>query len=208
MGSVKGCHYQDEPCRCGLCLREHHLWMTSDGEGDRPFLSLCDESIAEVCQHRAWDHELSLAIMRSRSNLIDRCQACGRRHRTLKESVRCELEAIIDAAFSSTKTWHEQGCAEDLFGSHIPDGMARIAWTKVRRRVLERDGFRCQECGRDLRTLPGWFTEVHHILPRTRGGTNHPANLATLCVSCHKRKTETLLWEKAWEKGFDLKEEA
>ncbi|MCK5378974.1 MAG: HNH endonuclease, partial [Acidobacteria bacterium] len=29
------------------------------------------------------------------------------------------------------------------------------------------------------------FLEVHHLTPRTRGGTNVPANLITLCSACH-----------------------
>ena len=52
----------------------------------------------------------------------------------------------------------------------------------VRRAVLIRDRHRCQAPGcRNTR-----FMEVHHILPRERGGSNHPDNLAVLCSSCHK----------------------
>ncbi len=51
-----------------------------------------------------------------------------------------------------------------------------------RRAVLARDGHRC--------TTPGCgakhFLEVHHIVPRSRGGTNHESNLITLCSSCHR----------------------
>jgi len=53
---------------------------------------------------------------------------------------------------------------------------------RVRRQVLERDGLRCQApgCGRTR------FLEIHHRVPRGRGGTNDPANLVTLCGSCHQ----------------------
>lgn len=59
-------------------------------------------------------------------------------------------------------------------------------WTtippRVRREVLARDGHRCQApgCGRTR------FLEVHHTVPRLRGGTNHPENLVTLCAACHR----------------------
>ncbi|MGD9546420.1 MAG: HNH endonuclease [Candidatus Krumholzibacteriia bacterium] len=53
---------------------------------------------------------------------------------------------------------------------------------RVRRRVLARDGHRCQGPGcRNTR-----FLEVHHVLPRARGGTNRPDNLITLCGACHR----------------------
>jgi hypothetical protein len=52
----------------------------------------------------------------------------------------------------------------------------------VRRRVLDRDGWRC--------TTPGCsqarFLDVHHVVPRARGGSNRPDNLVTLCRRCHR----------------------
>ncbi|MGD9546757.1 MAG: HNH endonuclease [Candidatus Krumholzibacteriia bacterium] len=57
---------------------------------------------------------------------------------------------------------------------------------RVRRRVLARDGHRCQGPGcRNTR-----FLEVHHVLPRARGGTNRPDNLITLCSACHRHVHE------------------
>jgi hypothetical protein len=52
----------------------------------------------------------------------------------------------------------------------------------VRRAVLARDRHRCQSpgCGRTR------FLEVHHVRPRTRGGSNAQANLVTLCSACHR----------------------
>jgi len=40
---------------------------------------------------------------------------------------------------------------------------------------------RCQICG-DVRPRS---LEEHHILPRRFGGSDHEANLITLCASCH-----------------------
>ncbi|MBU2502534.1 HNH endonuclease, partial [bacterium] len=50
------------------------------------------------------------------------------------------------------------------------------------RRVLARDGHRCQGPG----CTNTRFLEVHHVLPRARGGTNRPDNLITLCSACHR----------------------
>jgi hypothetical protein len=53
---------------------------------------------------------------------------------------------------------------------------------RVRREVLTRDQHRCQApgCGRTR------FLEVHHLVPRNRGGSNQPENLVTLCGTCHR----------------------
>ena len=49
----------------------------------------------------------------------------------------------------------------------------------VRGSILERDNFKCVECGgnKDL--------HVHHVVHRKHGGTNDPDNLVTLCKWCH-----------------------
>ena len=44
-----------------------------------------------------------------------------------------------------------------------------------------RDNYTCQCCGKKNCRL-----EVHHLLPRTRGGSNKLANLITLCSDCHQ----------------------
>ncbi len=53
-------------------------------------------------------------------------------------------------------------------------------YTTVRRRVLERDGWRCQECG-SMENL-----QVHHMKPRSRLGDDVLYNLITLCIDCHR----------------------
>jgi hypothetical protein len=51
-----------------------------------------------------------------------------------------------------------------------------------RREVFSRDGHRCRAPGcRNTR-----FLEVHHIKPRSKGGTNELENLITLCSACHR----------------------
>ena len=43
-----------------------------------------------------------------------------------------------------------------------------------------RDGYKCQCCGKKNCRL-----EVHHLLPRSRGGSDKLVNLITLCSDCH-----------------------
>lgn len=57
--------------------------------------------------------------------------------------------------------------------------------------ILQRDGFRCQLCGRtaehDLVAL-----EVDHQQPVSKGGTNDDENLWTLCRDCNQGKSDAL----------------
>ena len=58
------------------------------------------------------------------------------------------------------------------------------AWAVIRRRVLDRDLWRCRECGRAGRL------EVDHVKPLYSGGhETDMRNLQTLCRDCHFIKT-------------------
>lgn len=50
---------------------------------------------------------------------------------------------------------------------------------KLRKMVYRRDGFRCALCD----STDG--IQIHHVLPRGRGGNSNPMNLITLCWRCH-----------------------
>ena len=61
-------------------------------------------------------------------------------------------------------------------------GTAR--WKRLRPALLCEAGWRCQKCG-----LPGNL-QIDHVQPLAAGGAIwDPANLQTLCSSCHYRKT-------------------
>ena len=54
------------------------------------------------------------------------------------------------------------------------------AYRELRNRVLERDGWRCQNCG-GLNNL-----QVHYIEARSQLGHDTCENLITLCAKCHE----------------------
>lgn len=60
-------------------------------------------------------------------------------------------------------------------------------WRRTRELALDRDLGLCQECKRQGRLKVG--TDVDHIIPKSRGGTDDLSNLQTLCRECHKEKT-------------------
>ena len=61
----------------------------------------------------------------------------------------------------------------------------RPRWLRVRRAVLDRDGWRCRKCGR-------YGNECDHVVALDRGGDPYELdNLQTLCRGCHIAKTRT-----------------
>ena len=57
------------------------------------------------------------------------------------------------------------------------------AWTKLRKKVIKRDKI-CKLCGKAT------CLTVHHIKPRSEGGSNDERNLETLCEDCHNKVEE------------------
>ena len=58
--------------------------------------------------------------------------------------------------------------------------------------VRKRDNYTCQKCNKHIKDLQNIKLQVHHILPKSKGGTNVPNNLITLCEKCHKQIHEYL----------------
>lgn len=69
---------------------------------------------------------------------------------------------------------------------------ARAISKEVRALVLDRNGFTCQQCGAvagEPHTYdPGRKTRLHigHIVDKSMGGTDDPANLRALCSVCNE----------------------
>lgn len=65
--------------------------------------------------------------------------------------------------------------------------VARIS-TRVRARILFRDGSRCQMCGASPAKDPDVQLEVDHKIPLDLNGPNDEENLWTLCRTCNQGK--------------------
>ena len=63
------------------------------------------------------------------------------------------------------------------------------AYRRIMKRVLERDGWRCQKCG-SLENL-----QVHHQIQRSQQGNDALENLVTLCAYCHLQEHGQLCFE-------------
>ena len=72
--------------------------------------------------------------------------------------------------------------------------------------VRKRDKYTCQICKKSLEDLKdnNIKLQVHHIKPKSQGGTDVPENLVTLCEHCHKQVHEYLKKNKTVT--FNIKE--
>lgn len=102
--------------------------------------------------------------------------------RAMKRSCRtvgCPGEAISRGYCAPCAAKRPQ--TEDAYrGSRHERGYG-AEWEKLRMSVL-RSSPGCAMCGQPA-------TDVDHILPKRRGGTDDRSNLQTLCHACHSRKT-------------------
>ncbi len=169
-------------------MRAHHLWALAGMEGNPPSTFYCTDSMSAKCPHRSWSHEESVAVHRGKAALLANCPACGKTHRTVEERMRCILDRTIENEFTSS-VMECGGSRDPILPPEVPQEMAPHAWRKIREKVYERDGMRCRVCGRPLEGMPSWFFEVHHVVPRREGGSDHPRNLVTICYLCHKKAT-------------------
>ena len=56
-------------------------------------------------------------------------------------------------------------------------------WENVKYYVLARDNYTCQVCHQKHKKL-----NVHHLIYRSKGGSDRPSNLITVCADCHTTK--------------------
>ena len=71
----------------------------------------------------------------------------------------------------------EMGCCKS-------DG-TKLKKSNYRPEILERDNFTCQSCSK---LKPTKDLEVHHVIPKAKGGLDIPTNLITLCIPCHDQE--------------------
>jgi hypothetical protein len=128
----------------------------------------------------------ALTCVELREALSDRDEAQLRAARALRARLPCRVAELLQAAFRAVRA--EAGrllddgrCLvrvarhfADTWRAHVKK--ARTVSQKVRRR----DGCRCQVPGCSRRAV-----HAHHIVPRSRGGSDDDRNLVALCAFHH-----------------------
>lgn len=114
----------------------------------------------------------------------------GHKHQTEKGRAYCHVNVpyMEKAHLVATTPWQHEGTT--VMWSDLGEFQA-LFWGDMRSRILNRDRV-CQyeQCGifHD-QPMCKWHhhtLEVHHIIPRRLGGTDHPANLVSLCHDHHR----------------------
>ncbi len=72
-------------------------------------------------------------------------------------------------------------------GTRSPRGVS----DRLRFRIMKRDHFKCQKCGRSPATDPTVILHVDHMKPWSKGGKTSEDNLETLCSKCNFGKGNT-----------------
>ena len=92
----------------------------------------------------------------------------NKKNRSLKTQISKHQTNIQDITLSLTKFY-------DYWPDYPPD------WNDRTRLARENSNKACAECGAGRREF-----HVHHIKPKSNGGTHLPDNLEVLCVKCHE----------------------
>jgi len=159
----------------------------------------CTEQLAKVCPYQVHT-PLPKPEKKSPKEKV-MCQHCGEMHTVGSAAIDwCNAYEYIKQ--NSKQPFDPEGTTEEFYPDwalelNSVDVKARF-WQSLALRILERDGYACQDCGRefDHNTTQRWNeVEVHHIIPRTKGGSDHPKNLKTVCAKCHRKYTDELLGE-------------
>lgn len=66
----------------------------------------------------------------------------------------------------------------------------KLMTPKLRKRIMERDNYTCQECGKHMPDEVG--LHIDHIIPVSKGGKTVESNLQVLCSKCNRKKSNKL----------------
>lgn len=81
---------------------------------------------------------------------------------------------------------------EELIAKKLSKKQREPISPHLRAKILKRDNYTCQDCGRGPKRQSGVTLEVHHIKPVSKGGKSTEENLETNCLDCNRGKSDRL----------------
>jgi 5-methylcytosine-specific restriction endonuclease McrA len=81
--------------------------------------------------------------------------------------------------------------------AEIKDDVSAKEWSELRWRVVERDGYACSYCKRQVDDK----FHCDHVIPRSKGGKSELDNLAVACKNCNSSKKDLLISEWGGPRG-------
>ena len=196
------CLHRLDPLReshCGLLNDDGTYKMTK--ETGMPIF--CTKEVLRKCPYRNGE-----------IRTLEFCPYCKKRHYAGSgEQKLCKEKHNVNEAFTELRKefsqppkYYPDGTRNQIYSDWTEDWIRVYLWRNIRQRILRRDKYTCQDCGAEfgkssrkvydpsLRHGKGGYKkeslEVHHIIPRSLGGSDHPGNLKTLCPDCHKKYGE------------------
>lgn len=107
-----------------------------------------------------------------------------------------EIESILPIkkwVIEKTKFDTQKAKNYDIKGVEYQQG-EMFGFTNVREFVLHRDNHTCQNSNCKNKSKQP-ILKVHHIKYKSKGGTNKPSNLITLCDKCHTNHKSGILYD-------------
>lgn len=177
----------------------HNYWRIP--ESPNGICEICGELAQNMLQRVSYLHlrKETWAELQAFGN----CHSCGVKF-TIKH-IRCRKTTQDGLIFCSSRCRanHVWSIEADPNGTSEPPP---IPWhfNNIMPFIVKRDKHRCRQCGAKETDMEhgSWESfsgtihkvyrsnlEVHHIQFRSQGGSDHPANLITLCHDCHTNIT-------------------
>jgi len=120
----------------------------------------------------------------SRTKMCFICRPPSRRYvpvRPATEERYCELDGCDKTFIWSSTANNQKYCSSEC--ASLSQKAVSTRWL-----LFDRDGFRCNYCGRSPLTDPEVMLVADHIHPKALGGPNTMANLITSCRECNGGK--------------------
>jgi len=218
-----GCFHRLTEGEVSYCILQSNRFLEAD-QPQRSFvfhgskeglLMLCDRALLKVCPFQTESDRSD----RARPGHLIPCPFCKKRHFENSTAKRlCEEWSSVKQVLKLMREeqpdgqrYFANGTTELPYSEGTPDLVRRLIWIRLKSAVLRRDRYVCQDCGTDFgrrrrkvydattRRGRGGYVweslEVHHVVPRSKQGSDHPGNLKTLCPSCHRKYTSELMIE-------------
>lgn len=108
-----------------------------------------------------------------------------------REAVRAVL---VEFFTQDGDGWRHSRCDAEIAkikarAAKLAEFLGECAWREHAEFVFSRDGNACVYCGSMTRL------QLDHVVPRSKGGSDDPSNLAACCAACNQSKGAKLLSE-------------
>jgi len=139
--------------------------------------------------------EIKISVQKATLAKLQRAQALLAQKQGTKSSMAAALDAVLDdylkrhdPVAKAERAEKKRLCKTELSAVKTNDSLPRRAPLSAseKHQVYARDGGRCTYVDRNgHRCENEQWLHIHHILPVSRGGSNDPGNLSTLCSAHH-----------------------